>query len=201
VYLNNRNQENEDIELRNGIYSVIVNDLKSDTTAVRRLIEKYEELEPEFLKVMNDSLTAEDEIFTNLLTSQRLVNLKTRGFKQLLDFKNSMTNEKDTLTFKITEFYSSADKFINETNDLISEDIIEIIKTWRDNYNWFNPLIKNQKITEEAKTYFLESLEYKNRVTYRHILVYENYVPSLKEFLRFAEVILTDIEKKLKEDN
>ena len=134
------------------------------------------------------------------MTSQRLVTLNTRGFNQLSDFKNSINNNTDSLTFKITEFYSVFNKVINDINELISEDIIEIIKDWRDNYSWFRPVVKSQKTTKEAKRYFAESLEYKNKVTYRHILVYENYIPTLKSFLKKSEVILKDIESRLEKE-
>jgi len=201
VFIKNSNEEAVNTEIRNGIYTVIINNLKSDTIAVRRLIDTYEEAEPEFLKIMNDNLNAKNLNYSGIMTSQRLVNLNTRGFKQLSDYKNSTSNNTDSLTFQITDFYTTYNTGISEINELISEDIIEIIKDWRDNYDWFNPLIKTRKITEEAKTYFLESLEYKNKVTYRHILIYENYIPLLKRFLTKSKIILNRLEERLQKEN
>lgn len=164
------------------------------------MIDRYEDLEPEFQKVMNDSLDSENLNYRGIMTSQMLVNFNTRGYRQLLDYKNSTTNNTDSLTFEITDFYTTYNKGVTEINELISEDIIEIIKDWRDNYTWFNPLIKTRKITDEAKTYFLESLDYKNRVTYRHILIYENYIPLLKGFLNKSKLILGRLEERLKKE-
>lgn len=200
VFIKNSNEKAANTETRNGIYTVIRNDLKSDSIAVRRLIDRYEEVEPEFLKVMNDSLNPKNLTYSGIMTSQRLVNLNTRGFKQLIDYKNSTSNNTESLTFEITDFYTTYNTGISEINELISEDIIEILKDWRDNYAWFNPLIKNRELTKEARTYFLESLDYKNRVTYRHILIYENYIPLLKGFLKKSKIILGNLEEILEKE-
>lgn len=201
VSINNWNQENQKRELKNGIFEVIANDLESDTAEVSRVLNFYKERKSTFKRVANETLSRKEVLKCTLckylITSRRLVKVNTRGFTQLNDYQNVTVESIDSLAFNIINFYSIMTNNVNQLNDFIDSDIMNNLKYWRDEYSWYTDFAINDTLNEEAIHYFGKSQEYKNKLAYLYIILYENYVPTLVSFQENSKEILKNINSRL----
>ncbi|MFC2187579.1 DUF6090 family protein [Fulvivirgaceae bacterium LMO-SS25] len=201
VSINNWNKNRTEIKLKNGIFNILANDIQIDLAEVKQILDYYEDKKSTFKKVMTDTLTKNEILKCNycrhLITGRRLLTINTRGFQQLNrsigEFKN------DSLTFDVVNFYTTLNNDVEKLNDLINEDIIDNLKYWRDSYQWFVSSTIGELKEEDYINYFANNAEYKNRVAYHYILIYENYVPVLKTFQVKSEKMLKDIKLRLDE--
>ncbi|MEO1437976.1 MAG: hypothetical protein AAFV80_20710 [Bacteroidota bacterium] len=63
----------------------------------------------------------------------------------------------------------------------IEQTVQDNLGYWRDHYPWFQQYANNT-LTAESIAYFVESPDYKNRVAYFYLAVYEGYLLSVQEF-------------------
>ena len=204
VSINNWNERRHQKNIKNGIFSVIVTDVKSDTAEAKQIINFYKKREATFLRVASDSLSNKEVRNCNycpsLITTRRLFRLNKRGFQQLREYKDFSVSNQDSLIFNIINFYSQTDGIIETFRDDITRDVNNNIKNWRNEYPWFVDIVINRKLNDKASSYFGKSQEYKNKVAHHYVLIYRNYVPALKTFLNRAENILSQLQRRL-DDN
>ena len=61
---------------------------------------------------------------------------------------------------------------LEDTQESLNSDVEGTLTYWRDNYAWFVDLVQLQP-NEEALTYFSTNPEYKSKVAYHYVLVYQ----------------------------
>lgn len=199
ISLNNWNKKRQQEKVINGIFSILISDMKSDTVEVSQIIDFYNKRKSTFLKVTNDLLSKDEIIECNctfLIATRRLFSLNIRGFNQLRDYKDISANSNDTLVFKIIDFYSRMTVLVENQNDLIDKDIIGNLVYWRDSYPWFSSFLQH-KLTKEELSYFGSSQEYRNKVAYHYVLIFKNYIPVLKSFQNQSEKIISKLNSRL----
>ncbi len=201
VSINNWNKERQRTELKKGIFEVVLNDLKSDTAEVSKILEYYENRRSTFKRVVNNDLSKTEikqcNICKYIITSRKLISINERGFSQLNDYQNSSVQHVDSLASDIINFYSVTTNSFTTLNDLIETDISNNLKIWRDKYPWYKDFVFNKQLNEEAINYFRKSREYKNYVAYHYTIVYNNYVPVLKYFQNRSKKLLERIDHRL----
>ena len=93
VSINNWKEERKQDKVIDGIFTAVINDIKSDTTEVNKIIEYYDRKVQTFHKVMNDTLSKNEIINCEdcryLITGRRLLTINTRGFQQLNKYSNA----------------------------------------------------------------------------------------------------------------
>lgn len=122
---------------------------------------------------------------------------------QLSSYKDNnkiASKEHDNLIFDNVDFYTDLVSGIEDLNAFIDDDIIENTKYWRDNYLWFASVVK-AKTNSEIINYISSSKEYKNKVAYRYILIYQNYVPILNKNKQTADELIRRIESRFANDD
>ncbi|UGU18309.1 DUF6090 family protein [Sinomicrobium kalidii] len=199
VSINNRNTKKQQEKVINGIFAIIIADLKQDTTATNKILNFYTEREPVFLKIAENIFTKDEisacELCPYLITERRLLRINKRGFHQLNEYKDLTLNHKDSLIFDIVAFYNSLINRIEPINDEISKDIFENLVFWRDTYPWFASLTQG-KLKKEDMGYFA-SQEYRNKVAYHYTLIYKNHLPAIRTFRRESEILLKKLNDRL----
>jgi len=187
-----RIQNNEVLKIHQRIILDVNNDLR-DLSA--RLV-FWKEKEPVFLKVVNDSITADllDLGLSRLLTQAPITNLNTTGVKQL-----KTLNVRDELSLRIIETYDfmeNIDIIIGEKK--ILDESTALISIFQDKYEWFQEFmtktITKDNSSKELRDYFLKSMEYRNRVINGHQRIYNNYVSSLENYIVQLEEIRNELQ-------
>ena len=201
VSIDNWNEEREQKKVLDGIFAVLMNDLKQDTLEVNKILDFYSERGATFLKVTAGVLTDDEvsgcDLCPSLLSDRKLFVINQRGFYQLSEFKNDILGSQDSLAFDIANFYTTLVDDVESFNDLINDDVMGNLIYLRDKYAWFPSLIAG-KLEKEDLLYF-KSSDYRNRVLLHYVLIYKNYLPILRAFQKDARIILTELQGRLHE--
>src|SRR5687768_4290098 len=90
VSIDNWNEERQQKKVVNGIFAVLVNDIKRDTAEVNQILDFYNKKKATFLKIAYDTLTkneiAECDLCPTLISSRELFSIIKRGIYQLNEY-------------------------------------------------------------------------------------------------------------------
>lgn len=193
--INNWNQVRIQNNEVSKIHQRIIIDINDDLRDLSGSLSFWKEKEPLFLKVVNDSLSAEllDEGLSRLLIYNVSTNLNTTGVQLL-----KTLTVRDRISLRVIEIYDFMENFdIIKYEKKIVDESIAITSIFQDKYEWFQEFmtktITKDNSSKELRDYFLKSMEYRNRVINAHHLIYNNYVPNLEDYI----VQLEDIRNEL----
>jgi hypothetical protein len=202
VSINNWNEERQQKKVVNGIFAVLINDIKQDTAEVNQILDFYNKKKSTFLKIAHDTLTnkeiSECDLCPALISSRELFSINRRGINQLNEYNNYALSNQDSLVFDLVNFYARLTDEVENFNDLINDDVIGNLVYWRDNYPWFASSMQG-RLKKEDWSYF-GSQEFKNRVAFHYVLIYENYFYFLQTFQQDSKAILKELNKRLNDN-
>ncbi len=197
--INNWNQSRQKGKALNNIYRTVAEDLKNDSSEVAMVLNFMKERKAIFKKILNDSLKIKDieenGIILSILTDVRVLNIEKRGYNLLGNFDDNRVGEKDSLAFRIINFYASSIFFSEKVETIIIDDLIKTNDLWK-NQDWYSNIMQNKK-DEEFIDYMLTNREFKNLCAFRYSIFYENYVPTIEQFQQGSERILEAIHTRL----
>ena len=199
--INNWNEGRKKKNTLKNIYSIIADDIRNDAGEVTIALNFMKVRKSLFKKILNDSITTEylrdNEIIPAILTDIRILNIERRGYNLLRNFENSTTAEKDSLAFRIINFYTSSIFYSEKVENLILEDLIKTNDLWKGK-NWYAKL-QQDEVPESYISYMVMNQEFKNLCAFRYTLYYDNYEPTIEQFRQGSERILKDIELRFKD--
>lgn len=200
VTINNWNEERKQKDTLDNIYTIILEDLKNDRKDIGAVIKKYKAEEKYYDLLMNDSLSDKDlrncEVCPLLVSMYSTFNIEKRGYNLLLEHKGNTDFSEDSLVVEINQFYAMHIKFIDQVEQYIQKEVSDNLDDWKSNHAWFSQLIYHN-INEEQFWEYLRSDDYKNKLSYHYLLVYDNYIPYLQSFDHYGEELMESLSKKL----
>jgi hypothetical protein len=205
VSINEWNEERLERKVVNGILSVIAEDMEQDRKEVDRIVKYYYQRRSTFIKVSYDSIAQSDipgcDSCLDLIASRQLFSVNTRGLQQLNEYYNYTVGNRhqDSIIFNIVNFYTTLMAKVDNFNHLIDDDVVGNLTYWRDEYDWFTRLMQGTLGAEDTK--YFGSQNYRNRVAFHYVLIYENYLPILEMFQKNSEKILKDLDERLRESS
>ena len=178
IQANNWNESLKTKEKTASIYARVFSDIDRNISEAERFLNEYSEMEYLYVKVLNDSVSVNDfyEGLAYLITGVIKYNYDMTGIEQL----KAQNLEAENL-FEIIKIYETADLDFKSYVKAIEENVQNNLIEWRNEHDWFQHYVNN-KITQEAKEYFLESQDYKNRVSYFYLANFEGYLPNVEAF-------------------
>ena len=201
LQINNWNEKRLQKQALKTIYSIIIEDLKNDITEINFILKSKEEREPIFNKVLDGKMTKKDYENCNeceyLIVGSLDLSIERRGYNLLNNFGASKTST-DSLTVKIAQFYTKQLNELNVDNPTRVNDVENNINHWKDNYNWYSDYI-TERNSDGFIEYTLNNSDYTNRVANYYLLNYTIYIPILEAFNSEAQVILKQLEEKIKQ--
>lgn len=203
VSINTWNEERRERKVVNGILSVLADDMEQDRKEVDRILKYYNRKKSTFIKVSYDSIAQRDipgcDSCFNLIASRQLFSVNTRGLHQLNEYYNYTfgNRDQDSIIFDIVNFYTTLMAEVENFNHLIDDDVVGNLTYWRGEYDWFARFLQGKLDTEDWK--YFGSQDYRNRVSFHHVLIYDNYVPILESFQRNSDKILKELDERLRE--
>lgn len=200
VSLNNLNEKRKQKNLYSTILKTIEDDMKSDTLTIHASLKGFTTIDSIYNKILSGKMTLEDyaacEQCVNIINTHSPFSYKTKGYDMLKGFVGIQKNVKDSLATDIVLFYSQITELNKIINDYNKQDVIENLKNWKENHNWFHlehaERIKNKDFTN----YILESPDFKNRVFFQKALVIKNLKNNMLLFNSNAKILLPMIQQK-----
>ena len=199
LQINNWNERKKEEQILNGIYSIIVEDLKSDIDELNGMLKTKKDFEPYFKKVMNDEMTKEDykecPNCVYMALSYRTLTIEKRGYNLLENFGNTSSLRNDSLSLKITHFYSNQLTRLH-TGDSATENLVNsTLELWQ-KYNWFSGFVSGNNL-DGFIDYTLNNPEYKNTASLYYLMHYTGTIKGLDSFIENATSMIHLIDKRL----
>lgn len=166
VQINNWNEDRKtENELKN-ILKTISADLQRDTLVAKSIIQLYDSIEGNSIKVINQQITSKNHEKYPMLRSLASVyspySIQTKGYEMLKRYSNKNEIQNDTLISSITQFYVPYLQIIADNNQMIKKEVLENIDDFKTK-PWFVDWTKG-KVSKEMITYFTESQDYRKKV-------------------------------------
>tara|TARA_R110002072_G_scaffold14272_4_gene59494 strand:- start:1111 stop:1833 length:723 start_codon:yes stop_codon:yes gene_type:complete len=201
LQINNWNEKRQQKQILKSIYKIVVEDLKNDITEINDILKAKKVRESIFNKVLDGEMTKKD--YQNCIECEYLIvgsldlSIEKRGYNLLSNFGASNISA-DSLTIQIVQFYTKQLNELNVDNPLRINDIENNVNHWKDNYVWYSDYISGRN-KDGFIEYALNNSDYTNRVANYHLLNYTIYIPILEEFNSNAQIILKQLEEKIKQ--
>ena len=203
MQINNWNENRlQQIEFNN-ILKTIHQDLKRDTLVANNIMNYYEVIETNSLKIINKEINRknykEHPQARSLVTIYRSFTIQTKGFEMVKNFSAKNTIENDSLFTTISQFYTPFIRAIEDSNDFVKKEVLANIETYK-KYDWYVDWTMG-KFTPEMVIYFTESEEYRKQVASHNLLAGKNHLLFIKAYKNNAVKLITYIDNYLKEEN
>ena len=203
MQINNWNENRlQQIEFNN-ILKTIHQDLKRDTLVANNIMNYYEVIETNSLKIINKEINRknykEHPQARSLVTIYRSFTIQTKGFEMVKNFSAKNTIENDSLFTTISQFYTPFIRAIEDSNDFVKKEVLSNIETYK-KYDWYVDWTMG-KFTPEMVIYFTESEEYRKQVASHNLLAGKNHLLFIKAYKNSAVKLITYIDNYLKVEN
>jgi len=202
LQINNVNEDCKSKKQLNTILKTVSYDLATDTLVVNGILAYYDQHKKDSKRIINRELNLENYRecpgCVALTSIYQPFPIQTKGYELLKNFAAQHTLHKDTLVTDITQVYTLFVKLIEDNNDLIREDALQNLESFKE-HSWFVDLTQN-KPTPEMITYFTQSEDYRKRVAAHSILAYQNHVLTLNRYKTNAAELLRLINERVKEE-
>ena len=200
LQINNWNELRKERQELLNIYGIVLEDLKNDINEVKIILDFKKQVQPFFIKILDGKLTEKDyqecPKCVNLIFGYQDWTVDKRGVGLLKNTAVDLSNSKDSLQLKITQFYTKYEGEFSGDDMLRSHDLEKNIFEWEKNYSWYANF-STGKTYDEFIQYSITDQDYKNRVASYYLLHYKIYIPLLESFITEAEVLIKDINKRL----
>lgn len=179
IQANNYNETRKTEKKRSNVYSRVNSDVERNIQSAKQFLAEYQEMEYLYQRILNDSIDAFllNEGLGFLITGIIFYEYDKIGIEQLKSL-----NLRDEKVVELIEIYESANLHFSAYTKTIEANVEDNLIYWRDHYPWFKDYV-NDRINEQAKDYFLNSQDYKNKVAYFYLSVYQGYIPSVEAFM------------------
>ncbi len=194
------NNWNENLIKENELLKVherLILDIDNDIVDLVRVRNFWNDKQPIFNKVVNDSISRDllDKGLSRLITSPTKINLNVAGVNQL-----KRLNVRDELSLGIIQSYDNMKSYLEPIEKRISDDINDLILIFRDNYSWYgewlSKTINKDNSSKALQDYFVNSIEYRNRVIHLNAIVFKSFLFYLDLFIDNLETTRTDLIKR-----
>lgn len=200
VFINGLVEDQKQSRLLSTILVNIKNDMELDLKDLQSYYDIYESQENLYEFVLdsldNGRSIEECRKCINLITSSSPFTIRTRGFRQLANYKEFKMNSSDSLIFRISNFYSSYERQVDMVNGLLLDNMNDNLNYLKINYPYFKDMFSS-KFDKTKLSFFNDNSEFKNRVALGEILSFANHLQLLKSFDEEAKSLLSDIDYRL----
>lgn len=147
LQISNWNESKKQNQYLQNIYSVIIEDLESDSIEFDSILTDLNSRKEIFDKIKARTLTR-DYLFSTPITVRMVTgfpdfSIQTRGY-ELLKANPSNDNIRNELHTGISDFYKRSIIEIESDQDWLSDDLRQNYAYWKLNFDWFGDYIENE---------------------------------------------------------
>lgn len=203
LQVNNWNEDRKSKNQLTSIFKTVKEDLKTDTTSVSAIIRFYDTINKYSQKYATSQINKTNIdsflICRSLVTLYQPMTLQKKGYKLLQNYAEYTSSNPDSLLTDLSQFYVAYEEIIESNNDLVKTEVLGNLRFFK-TQPWFVDWSQG-KLTEEMRTYFGESTDYRNRVVANNILATANHQTILKQYKLNTTVLLERLNKRLENEN
>lgn len=198
VAINDRQQDKSDKAELNRIFRVIHNDLVKDTTDVSNILRDVSFLAKLSDKIIYNKRFQRDSLANcfeckNIISSFSYPNFSRNGYKLLQNYSKDLSKNRE-LVNRISQFLDYNDENIKLIIDILTKEVFLGLKYFRDNKDWFKDYYSYGNCNNDCIDYF-QSDEYLNKLVFHNLLITDQYIPLLENYLKESTDIIKIIEK------
>jgi len=181
----------------------IIEDLTLDTTIVNQFIKHYEPKEEIYKKIIGDSMDVVE--VKACVECRSLVSLivtfepNVIGYSVVKELETDLNTKKDSLIHDTKFFYSRFTTGIELLNDMIQKDIRANLDVWKKEKEWYPNMILGVE-DESYYEYIANDLQFRNMASNFYLLIYKNYLNSIRTYVVQANLLADRWRAILKED-
>lgn len=207
VQINNINEDKKQKKALQSIYKSISSDLAADTLKIVTYINHYETIDSVIQLVLNQEEPIVDIDTINAVNVEVCYPCRPlhanhipftpnqAGFDALKRFANNTEQQQDSLAFKIIQFYKYNTELIKFESDQLGAMILDNVFDL-EQYSWYSDFT-NGVFNKDCVNYFLNSKEYKNKLSSFRLIAIKNYLRDLKGFTTGGGTLIEEIKKEL----
>ncbi len=202
LQVNNWNENRKEKSQLSSILKTVKEDFATDTTLATNIIRFYDTINKYSIKYTQKKINSKNidsfVICRSLVTIYQPMTIQKKGYKLLQNYSNSSFAKKDSLITDLGQFYSYFDAAISTNNDLVKDEVLRNLNHLKSK-DWFAEWSQGV-MTDAMRTYFGESIDYRNRVIANDILATRNHQAVLKQYKNAVTKLLEDINVRLEEE-
>lgn len=185
--LENWNENRKEVIIENNIYKQLLADINNDLADIERVIKAYQDDKYLYEEILNGSIAPEllDSGMQRLIWTYYPMEVETNGVDQLLTI-----GSRDSLAIRVNNTYTFIKNNFSLMSQTLQDNTLKNLLYVQNSKPWFAQFVAGN-ITQEAKQYFLQSQDYKNRAAGNYILIYQNYIPLLE----YCNYLLKDLRQ------
>ncbi|MDT0557067.1 DUF6090 family protein [Ichthyenterobacterium sp. W332] len=203
LQVNNWNEKRKVKGQLNTTLKAITADLKADTLVSAQIIRFYDSVNKYSQMYAKGQITKTNidsfPICRSLVTIYRPMTMQKKGFNLLQNYSEFTNSSSDSLLTDLSQFYAAYDAIITNNNDMVKSEVLENLNHFK-KQPWFVDWSQG-KLNNPMRTFFGESVDYKNRVVGNNILATSNHQAVLKQYRQDAISLLELIDQRLNAEN
>ncbi|MFD2565754.1 DUF6090 family protein [Pseudotenacibaculum haliotis] len=200
LQVNNWNEERKSNKQLKSILKNVSLDLKRDTASASRIIRFYDTIKKKSDLIIQKKLDRnnykECPECRSLVTIYQPFVIQKKGYELLKDFSNNHQTKTDTLITNITQFYTTFDVLVKDSNAFIKEEVFKNIEFFKTK-DWFVDWTLG-KYSRDMVIFFTESEEYRKMVAANDVLAGRNHKLFVDLYNKGAVELLKKIEERIK---
>ena len=176
-------------------------DLQRDTITANGIVRFYDTIKKKSALIIQKKLNRNN--YKDCPECRSLVSIyqpfviQNKGYELLKAYSNNNEIKNDTLVTNITQFYTSFETLIQDSNAFIKEEVFNNIETFKQK-DWFVDWTLG-KYSEEMIIFFTESEEYRKMVAANDILAGKNHKLFVDMYNKNAKKLIDKLEERLKD--
>jgi len=201
VSINNANETQKAAKKRTELATLVLQQMATDSLNLDVVITSQNNSKAGFYKVLR-ATAPEDPIVDcvrcpfMILTNFNVANMDPK-VRTLLERSVLLEDSISMRLLKIESDYKHYDNIFRLLEESIVDNLKVNIGYLRDTYPWFSQFISQQKCNEECQAYFQRSPDFRNRVAYMELLVFNAYGQELLAFKRRLREHMIALEKAI----
>ena len=201
LQVNNWNESRKNKKQLNSILKAVSLDLQRDTITANNVVRFYDTIKKKSDLIIQKKLNRNN--YKDCPECRSLVSIyqpfvtQKKGYELLKAFSDNNEVKNDTLVTNITQFYTTFEVLIENSNAFVKEEVFKNIETFKEK-DWFVDWTLGT-YSEEMIIFFTESEEYRKMVAANDILAGKNHKLFVDLYNKGAKQLLSKLEKRLKD--
>ena len=202
LQVNNWNETRKTKKQLNSILKTVSLDLQRDTITANGIVRFYDTIKKKSALIIQKKLNRNN--YKDCPECRSLVSIyqpfviQNKGYELLKAYSNNNEIKNDTLVTNITQFYTSFETLIQDSNAFIKEEVFNNIETFKQK-DWFVDWTLGT-YSEEMIIFFTESEEYRKMVAANDILAGKNHKLFVDMYNKNAKKLIEKLEERLKDN-
>ncbi len=178
----------------------VLQQVKIDTSEIKSVLREWDIIDKSIDTVLvytkPDEPIAKCRSCTGLIIQFRLPNLSTQ-VENMLERQPLEDNDLGLALNSIQQAYRGFAKVNSIYEEVTTETLTENLKYLKNNYDWFARFSTQGQCGLECQDYFKNSPDFRNRVAYIYLILYNSYYGDLEMFLEDIEDDIVQLEETI----